>query len=125
MGIVQSTLNKRKNNKIKELETLNTTIENLKLFQSELESKNTNLQNENTILLENLNNFKYNSEEVINKIKKYGKILNTLECSICMDNVCDNILLPCGHLFCSTCLDQFKQCPTCRIHILSKRKLYI
>lgn len=125
MGIVQSTLNKRKNNKIKELETLNTTIENLKLFQSELESKNTNLQNENTILLENLNNFKYNSEEVINKIKKYGKILNTLECSICMDNICDNILLPCGHLFCSTCLDQFKQCPTCRIHILSKRKLYI
>ena len=125
MGIVQSTLNKRKNNKIKELETLNTTIENLKLFQTELKTKNTDLQNENTILLENLNNFKYNSEEVINKIKKYGKILNTLECSICMDNVCDNILLPCGHLFCSTCLDQFKQCPTCRIHILSKRKLYI
>lgn len=125
MGIVQSTLNKRKNNKIKELETLNTTIENLKLFQTELKTKNTDLQNENTILLENLNNFKYNSEEVINKIKKYGEILNTLECSICMDNVCDNILLPCGHLFCSTCLDQFKQCPTCRIHILSKRKLYI
>ena len=125
MGIVQSTLNKRKNNKIKELETLNTTIENLKLFQTELKTKNTDLQNENTILLENLNNFKYNSEEVINKIKKYGKILNTLECSICMDNVCDNILLPCGHLFCSICLDHFKQCPTCRIHILSKRKLYI
>jgi hypothetical protein len=125
MGIVQSTLNKKKEKRIKKIETLNTTIENLKLFKNELECKNTELQNENTILLDNLNNFKSDSEEVINKIKKYGKLLNTLECPICMDNICDNVLLPCGHLFCSNCLNQFTQCPTCRIHILSKRKLYI
>ena len=76
MGIVQSTLNKKKEKRIKKIETLNTTIENLKLFKNELECKNTELQNENTILLDNLNNFKSDSEEVINKIKKYGKLLN-------------------------------------------------
>ena len=125
MGIVQSTLNKRKETKIKELESINKGIENLKLFQNELDDKNKQLQKENTILLNNIKKFKINSEELISKIKKHGNIIQSLECSICMDNISDNILLPCGHLFCSNCLNQFTQCPTCRVHILSRRKLYI
>lgn len=125
MGIVQSTLNNKKNKKIKELETVNNSIENLKLFNNELKDKNKELQKENTILLNNIKKFKINSEELISKIKKHGNIISSLECSICMDNISDNILLPCGHLFCSNCLNQLKECPTCRIHILSKRRLYI
>ena len=132
MGIVQSTLNKKKDKKINELETINSAVQNLQLFQNELEDKNielqkknTELQKENTILLHNINSFKINSEELINKIKKHGNIIQALECSICMDNISDNILLPCGHLFCSDCLNQFTNCPTCRVHILSKRRLYI
>ena len=124
MGIVQSTLNNKKDKKIKELDTINIAVENLHLFHNELEDKNKELQKENTILLDNINRFKENSEELIHKIKKYGNIIHSLECSICMDNISDNILLPCGHLFCSNCLNQFTQCPTCRVHILSKSKLY-
>jgi len=125
MGIVQSTLNSKKNKTIKELETVNNSIENLKLFHNELKDKNKELQKENSILLDNIKKFKINSEELISKIKKHGNIICALECSICMDNISDNILLPCGHLFCSNCLNQLKECPTCRIHILSKRRLYI
>lgn len=49
-------------------------------------------------------------------------------CSICFTNV-KNVLLGCGHPFCTECLSQFKKsdnkCPTCRQTIQSSIKLFL
>ena len=36
-------------------------------------------------------------------------------CSICMENICTNVLIPCGHVCtCSQCGQQINRCPICR-----------
>ena len=75
MGLVQSHLNNRKNNKIKELETLNKTIEFLghhkKICEQEIDKKK---------------KYKENLDLKIHKCKtEYGKYAN-LDCKICFDN---------------------------------------
>jgi hypothetical protein len=49
------------------------------------------------------------------------------ECVICMENIPDQIFIPCGHLCsCSSCYVQLKKskpdCPLCRRHIISAIK---
>ena len=36
-------------------------------------------------------------------------------CSICMENICTNVLIPCGHVCtCTQCGQQINRCPICR-----------
>ncbi|GFH62020.1 hypothetical protein CTEN210_18496 [Chaetoceros tenuissimus] len=52
-----------------------------------------------------------------------------LECAICLDVLSDPYIIPeCCHRFCCDCIHQSikagnKECPTCRVHIVSKRNL--
>lgn len=44
-------------------------------------------------------------------------------CSICMDRPIQQAL-QCGHMFCTECGDSFKTCPTCRVEVTQRIKLF-
>ena len=46
------------------------------------------------------------------------RIAEELSCPVCLDiQVCAHTLVPCGHSFCSPCLEGLEQCPQCRADI--------
>ena len=45
-------------------------------------------------------------------------------CSICFDKKV-NRALNCGHLFCFDCARHLKHCPTCRVRIKFRKKVYL
>jgi membrane-associated HD superfamily phosphohydrolase len=56
---------------------------------------------------------------------------NSLNCSICVDNLADTACVPCGHKnFCYKCIDDYfktygeKGCPVCRAEIITIVKIY-
>ncbi len=61
----------------------------------------------------------------------YSKRLN---CSICQFNEVNTVLIPCGHLFCSACIQRYKQkqidekktpfCPQCRNEYTSMHNIF-
>lgn len=44
-------------------------------------------------------------------------------CSICMDRPIQQTL-QCGNMFCTECGDSFKSCPTCRVEVTQRIKLF-
>lgn len=36
------------------------------------------------------------------------------ECSVCMDNLTNTLLIPCNHLLCHLCVSKINECPFCR-----------
>lgn len=63
----------------------------------------------------------------IDDLTERVKSLNTKNCSICMDNLKNPIMLECTHLFCGSCIMQWimtnKNCPYCRTIIPSYNNL--
>ena len=59
-----------------------------------------------------------NTEELTSLGPGEGQIYDDGECAICMDEHNDRSTLPCGHVFCLTCLQEWYKithsCPTCR-----------
>ena len=52
-----------------------------------------------------------------------GSHLQDLVCSICMSVATDPTeLVPCGHLYCTTCCASLTKCPACRCFIKQRRK---
>jgi hypothetical protein len=62
------------------------------------------------------------------KIKELSIIENTFEnlCPICLTDIKNSVLLPCKHIFCYTCMEQWfcikHNCPLCRTKIILKEK---
>jgi len=57
--------------------------------------------------------------ENFEKLEKCNDITN---CSICFENIKDNVKLNCGHIYCSVCIKKWltersNTCPTCRAEI--------
>lgn len=49
-----------------------------------------------------------------------------INCPICMANKKDHVLIPCGHIFCGICIDQFNHaCPLCRQKFTTTIKCFI
>jgi hypothetical protein len=47
-------------------------------------------------------------------------------CPICYEETTPRTaIIPCGHVFCSTCVNKMEQCPSCRIHIVQTLPLYV
>ncbi|XP_046365981.2 uncharacterized protein LOC124141863 isoform X4 [Haliotis rufescens] len=50
------------------------------------------------------------------------------ECTVCVDRAVTHFLIPCGHTFCSECMDEWaavrKTCPTCRTPYQEMKPLY-
>lgn len=54
----------------------------------------------------------------------------TITCKICMDNQSNMVLVPCGHVMCSGCINRLskehmKQCPMCNAEILKCMDIYL
>nr|XP_043613326.1 uncharacterized protein LOC122585271 [Erigeron canadensis] len=47
-----------------------------------------------------------------------------LLCRICLTNVTDITIVPCGHLLCHRCLSAVSHCPFCRIQLSTTIKIY-
>ena len=93
-----------KASKLKEIELLNYSINNLQ----------TQLLIIQKIAAEKTNNIENSKQEMIANLKK--EINPDLLCSICFENRINLVLTPCGHTFCSSCfnLTKNKECFTCR-----------
>lgn len=106
-------INSLKKNKIKELQLLEYSINNLStqlsIIKKLLEDKQNSLEN--------------SRKELIYKIKK--EVNPDLLCSICFDNRINIILTPCGHTFCDKCFNENRECFTCRTIVQKKYTIYI
>merc|ERR1712146_847158 len=53
--------------------------------------------------------------------------VNVFHCGVCLTNDIDNVITPCGHPICETCLNHLhrRQCPFCRNNILNTVKLFL
>lgn len=85
----------------------------------------------------------FEKNDLLNKLKKYKdntdklkylKIqinkLNSINfvptCNICMNNIVDTVLIPCGHTCCSECIQQLNQhCFVCRSEYNNLKQLFI
>ncbi|QYC92734.1 Inhibitor of apoptosis 1 [Trabala vishnou gigantina nucleopolyhedrovirus] len=47
------------------------------------------------------------------------------QCCVCMNNVHDTCLVPCGHLTCKTCASNLELCPQCRCKISRLQQIYM
>ena len=104
-----------KDSKLKEIELLNYSINNL---QSQLLIIQ-KMVSDKTIDIEN------SKKEMINNLKR--KINPDLLCSICYENRIDLVLTPCGHTFCSNCFDISKkfECYNCRTKVEKGYTIFI
>ena len=60
---------------------------------------------------------------IINELKKELEEKN--KCSICFNNTISHCCNPCGHTYCSDCIDKTNNCYICRGIIHNKIKLYL
>ncbi len=114
MGIINSTLQKKKKEKINEIHTLNTSIQHLKHYE-----KKTNQQIDNMI---------FQKKRIKEDIEKYQSIFfkhTSMECKICFDNIVDIIVTPCGHCYCQKCSLNMNKCYICQQEINNKHKIYL
>ena len=57
-----------------------------------------------------------------NEVKQHAlqQVCHALLCSVCMDIMVHTVAFnPCGHLFCSSCVQPKTPCPTCRVDVMS------
>ena len=49
------------------------------------------------------------------------------KCQICISEDITHVLVPCGHTFCGTCVEQLQRnkCPMCRTNIEKKVKFFV
>jgi hypothetical protein len=62
-------------------------------------------------------------EKTLKELQEKKK--NPLECSICMNNTINKVLVPCGHTFCENCIALATHCYTCRAYITGSVKMFI
>jgi hypothetical protein len=60
---------------------------------------------------------------IINELKKELEEKN--KCSICFNNTISHCCNPCGHTYCTDCIDKTNNCYICRSIIHNKIKLYL
>lgn len=98
--------------KIKEIELLNYSINNLQtqlLVLKKLERDTSK-------------NIEETKGELIQSIKR--DINPDLLCPICFEKRVDIVLTPCGHTFCQECLGNTLECYSCRGNINTKHRIY-
>jgi hypothetical protein len=115
------------------LEIRQNIIDALKL---QLEDKNKIIDNQTKYI----NNYKIQYRANIKDINALklqledkNKIINDLtikndetnKCSICLDNTISHCCVPCGHTYCSDCINESNNCYICRGIIHNKIKIYL
>tara|TARA_S200000501_G_C20811270_1_gene738492 strand:- start:449 stop:883 length:435 start_codon:yes stop_codon:yes gene_type:complete len=101
-----------KSSKLKEIELLNYSINNLQTQLLVLKKMKGDASN----------NIENSKRELIESIKK--EINPDLLCSICFERRVDTVLTPCGHTFCLECLGNTNECYSCRGAIGGRHRIY-
>ena len=121
MGLVNSHLQRKREILINQVDTLNKSLE----FLSTLEKKN---QAELVILEQNKGDIMTGIQRMDTIVKhrkrEYLKTKDVMECTICMENKVNCVLIPCGHIFCHVCSEKQLNCYYCRKQITNKQQLY-
>jgi len=64
-------------------------------------------------------------DESSRALKELDELREANTCQICLNNKIDTLLVGCGHLLCSACVDQVNlRCPFCRAHFDGVAKFY-
>lgn len=88
---------------------------------------NSRLEILNTELMEDTNKMKeiraILSNTFADDLKNFSSKLDT--CQICLESKITTCCNPCGHCFCSTCINQISRCALCRSTISTKVKLFL
>ena len=124
MGCCYSYLETQNQNKLKLLETLNKTIDNLRLLQKEESRQQELLRSEKVNLEYEIHQEKNKLIETKEKHKTTIETIKMFECSICMDRLNKVMCIPCGHCFCLQCSKTLKECPICRSNITGINNIY-
>ena len=64
-----------------------------------------------------------NNNKIIEELQT--KLNDINKCSICLDNTISNCCIPCGHTYCSDCINKTNNCYICRSIIINKIKIYL
>jgi len=124
MGCCYSYVEKQNQQKLKLLETLNKTIDNLRLLQKEEGRQQDLLRMERNELEQAVVAEKKNLAETKQKHSQTIETIKMFECKICMEKLNRVMLIPCGHCFCLDCAKNIKQCPICRSNVEGINNIY-
>ncbi|TDH74225.1 hypothetical protein CCR75_001452 [Bremia lactucae] len=55
------------------------------------------------------------------------EIQDSLVCAVCLENQVNRVLIPCGHIYCASCVQQLPRpsCPICRQNIVSSSTFHV
>ena len=67
----------------------------------------------------------FSINQIIDGKETKDKREETLSCKVCFDRPITIVCIPCGHLFCNSCIKTSKHCHICRQSIKLKQKVYI
>ena len=124
MGCCYSYLEKQNQEKLKLLETLNKTIDNLRLIQKEEGRQQNILRRDKNILEQEVDLEKKKLEEIKKKHSQTIETIKMFECKICMEKLNKVMLIPCGHCFCLECAKNIEVCPICRSEVKGINNIY-
>lgn len=124
MGCCYSYIEKQKQQKLKLLETINNTIDNLSLLQKEEYRKQQLLREERNELEQAVIKEKENLTATKEKHTQTIETIKMFECKICMEKLNRVMLIPCGHCFCLECAKNIINCPICRSNVKGINKIY-
>lgn len=124
MGICQSYVQQKNKENLSILETLNKTIDNIRLLLSEEERQQHILQMKRLSILDDIEQEKTNLEMIKKKKHLTIETIKLFECKICMENLNKIMCVPCGHCFCLECSKGLEHCPICRSKIETVNNIY-
>ena len=124
MGCCYSYVEKQNQKKLTLLETLNKTIDNLRLLQNEEGRQQDLLRMERKDLEQAVQLEKKKLEETKQKHSQTIETIKMFECKICMEKLNRVMLIPCGHCFCLDCAKNINLCPICRSNVEGINNIY-
>ena len=124
MGCCYSYLESQNQQKLKLLETLNKTIDNLRLVQTEEKRQQEVLKHQKQELEQDIINTRHKLEGLKKKHHQTVETIKMFECKICMEKLNKVMLIPCGHCFCSDCAKNITECPLCRSNVRDINNIY-
>ncbi|KAG3135578.1 hypothetical protein PI126_g18191 [Phytophthora idaei] len=60
-------------------------------------------------------------------IREKKEMQDSLVCAVCLENQVNRVLIPCGHIYCASCVQQLPRpsCPICRQNIVSSSVFHV
>jgi len=65
--------------------------------------------------------------QIDSAIREKKEVQDSLVCAVCLENKVNRVLIPCGHIYCASCVEQLPRpsCPICRQNIVSSSVFHV